>query len=93
MLIAGLAGRYGNENRGQIPQLWERFGSRYLGRVLGQVDRKAYGVCSNMDDAGNVDYLAGVEVSGFIDLPAELMQVKITPRRYSVSLTPTIFRQ
>jgi predicted transcriptional regulator YdeE len=46
MLIAGVVGRYGNENRAQIPDLWQRFGPRYFGRVPGLVDKKAYGVRS-----------------------------------------------
>jgi AraC family transcriptional regulator len=84
MLIAGLGGRYGNENRAQIPDLWQRFGTRYFGRVPGQVDKKAYGVCSNMDDKGNLDYLAGVEVLSLEGLPAELMHFSIAPGRYAV---------
>ena len=84
MLIAGLGGRYGAENRAQIPALWRRFGPQYFGRVPGQVDKKSYGVCSNIDDKGNVDYLAGVEVSSPSGLPAELMQLSIAPSRYAV---------
>jgi AraC family transcriptional regulator len=84
MLIAGLGGHYGNENRAQIPDLWQRFGVRYFGRVPGQVDKKAYGVCSNMDDKGNLDYLAGVEVSSSEGLPAEFMHLSIAPGRYAV---------
>ncbi len=34
----------------------------------------AYGVCCNGDDAGNFDYIAGVEVSDFSDLPREFSQ-------------------
>ena len=71
MRIAGLGGRFGNHNRAQIPALWQRFGPRYFGRVPGQVDRKSYGVCSNMDENGDVDYLAGVEVA-------------VAPQRYAV---------
>ena len=84
MRIAGLGGRFGNHNRAQIPALWQRFGPQYFGRVPGQVDKKTYGVCWNMDEAGNVDYLAGVEVSSFAGLPAELMQLTIAPQRYAV---------
>ena len=84
MLIAGLGGRYGNENRTHIPDLWQRFGARYFGRVPGQVDKKAYGVCSNMDDKGNLDYLAGVEVSSSEGLPSEFMRLSIAPGRYAV---------
>jgi AraC family transcriptional regulator len=84
MLIAGLSGRFGNENRGQIPDLWRRFGPQYFGRTPGQVDKKSYGVCSNMDDKGNLDYLAGVEVSSFKGLPTELTQLTLAPHRYAV---------
>ncbi|MBV8193163.1 MAG: AraC family transcriptional regulator [Alphaproteobacteria bacterium] len=84
MLIAGLGGRYGNENRAEIPMLWQHFGPRYFGRTPGQVDRKTYGVCSNFDAAGSLDYLAGVEVSSFEDLPAELTQLRIGPHRYAI---------
>jgi predicted transcriptional regulator YdeE len=83
MLIAGLGGRYGNETRAQLPDLWQRFGPRYFGRVPGQVDKKAYGVCSNMDDKGNMDYLAGVEFSSS-GLPEEFIQLSLAPRRYAV---------
>ena len=84
MRIAGLGGRFGDHNRAQIPALWQRFGPKYFGRVPGQVDRKCYGVCSNMDEKGNVDYLAGVEVSSFSGLPAELTQLTIARQRYAV---------
>ena len=84
MQIAGLGGCFGNHNRAQIPALWQRFGPQYFGRVPGQVDRKSYGVCWNMDEAGNVDYLAGVEVWSLAGLPAELMQLTIAPQRYAV---------
>jgi AraC family transcriptional regulator len=84
MRIAGLGGRFGDHNRAQIPALWQRFGPKYFGRVPGQVGRKSYGVCSNMDENGDVDYLAGVEVSSFAGLPAELTQLTIAPQRYAV---------
>ncbi len=84
MLIAGLSGRFGPENRDQIPALWMRWAPKYFGRTPGQVDRKSYGVCSNMDGKGNLDYLAGVEVKSFDGLPAELTQMSLAPQRYAV---------
>jgi AraC family transcriptional regulator len=84
MLIAGLSGRFGDHNRDQIPALWMRWGPKYFGQTPGQVDRRTYGVCSNMDDKGNLDYCAGVEVSSFEGLPAELTQLTIAPQRYAV---------
>ena len=84
MRIAGLGGRYGNENRAQIPALWQSFGAKYFGRVPGQVDKRAYGVCSNLDADGGVDYLAGVEVAGAQELSPELSELRIAPHRYAV---------
>ena len=37
-----------------------------------------------MDDDGNFDYLAGVEVSGFSDLPAEFARLRIPAQRYAI---------
>ena len=36
------------------------------------------------DDAGNFDYIAGVEVSDFSDLPREFSTVRIPEQRYAV---------
>jgi AraC family transcriptional regulator len=44
----------------------------------------AYGVCTNGDDAGNFDYIAGVEVSDFSDLPRDFFRVRIPEQRYAV---------
>ena len=44
----------------------------------------AYGVCCNGDDAGNFDYIAGVEVADFSDLPREFSGVRIPEQRYAV---------
>ncbi len=44
----------------------------------------AYGVCCNGDDAGNFDYIAGVEVADFSDLPREFARVRIPAQNYVV---------
>ena len=41
-------------------------------------------MCCNHDDHGNVDYIAGVEVSDFTDTPAELTRLRIPEQRYAV---------
>ena len=43
-----------------------------------------FGVCYNGDDDGNFDYLAGVEVSAFSDLPAEFARSPIPAQRYGI---------
>jgi AraC family transcriptional regulator len=84
MRIAGLSGRFGPHNRDQIPALWMRWGPKYFGATPGQVDKKSYGVCWNMDGRGGLDYLAGVEVKSFDGVPAELTQMTLQPQRYAV---------
>lgn len=83
MLIAGLGERYRFETTQGIPRQWERFGP-YIGNIPGQVGRTAYGVCCNADGAGNFEYIAGVEVSSFDDLPSEFSRVRIPAQRYVV---------
>lgn len=83
LLLAGLSERYSFESIQGIPALWQRF-IPHLGQVPGQVGRIAYGVCANGDDAGNFEYMAGVEVASFDELPPEYSRLRIAERRYAV---------
>ena len=85
LLIAGLGGKYSLDTHQNIPALWQRL-QHHLGNVSGQVRARGatFGVCYNMDDDGNFDYLAGVEVSGFTDLPAEFARLRIPAQRYAI---------
>ena len=58
--------------------------SRSVDDIPGRVGDVAYGVCCNGDDAGNFDYIAGVEVSDFSDLPREFSRVRIPAQKYAV---------
>jgi AraC family transcriptional regulator len=87
-LIAGLGGHYTSETNRQIPELWQRFGPQYMGRVPGQVGGVTYGVCHNFAPDTAFDYLAGVEVSSFERLPAELSKLSIGPQHYAVFPNP-----
>jgi AraC family transcriptional regulator len=82
-LVAGLSERYTCESSAAIPSQWQRF-NQYFGKVPGQVGDVAYGVCYNADDAGNMDYLCGVEVSDFSALPGEFSRLRIAAHRYAV---------
>jgi AraC family transcriptional regulator len=82
-LVAGLSARYTCESAAAIPSQWQRF-NEYFGKVPGQVGNVAYGVCYNADDAGNIDYLCGVEVSDFSSLPGEFSRLRIAANRYAV---------
>jgi AraC family transcriptional regulator len=83
LLIAGLGERYTFETNQDIPLQWQRF-RPYIGNIPGQIGRTTYGVCCNSDGAGHFDYIAGVEVSGFTDLPRELSRIRIPEQRYAV---------
>lgn len=83
-LVAGPAERISCDNGAMIPGLWHRFNQEVAdipARVGHQV---AYGVCCNGDDAGNFDYIAGVEVADFSDLPRRYGRIRIPEQRYAV---------
>jgi AraC family transcriptional regulator len=83
-LVAGIGERYTWESGGPaIPHQWQRF-HHAVGDIPGRLGKVAYGVCCNGDDAGNFDYIAGVEVSDFSDLPREFAKVRIPEQRYAV---------
>jgi AraC family transcriptional regulator len=84
LLVAGLGERYTWESGGPaIPGQWQRF-HQSVENIPGRVGKVAYGVCCNGDDAGNFDYIAGVEVSDFSGLPREFSRVRIPEQRYAV---------
>jgi AraC family transcriptional regulator len=83
LLIAGVGERYNCEGSAAIPGQWQRFHQSVAG-IPGRVGQVAYGVCCNGDDAGNFDYIAGVEVTDFSDLPKEFSRVRIPEQKYAV---------
>jgi AraC family transcriptional regulator len=83
LLVAGIGDRFSHENGAGIPGLWQRF-HQTVADLPGRVGQVAYGVCCNGDDAGNFDYIAGVEVTDFSGLPREFMRVRIPAQKYAV---------
>lgn len=83
LLIAGLAERCTEESVAAIPAQWQRF-VPHLGRIKGQVGNVTYGVCCNGDDAGNYDYVCGVEVSDFAGIARDWARVRVPAQRYVV---------
>jgi len=67
-LVAGVGERISCDNGAIIPGLWQRF-HQEVADVPAGADKAAtpvaYGVCCNGDDAGNFDYIAGIEVLDF----------------------------
>jgi AraC family transcriptional regulator len=83
LLVAGVGERYTWESGAAIPGQWQRFHQK-VDEIPDRVGKVAYGVCCNGDDSGNFDYIAGVEVSDFSDLPREFSRVRIPEARYAV---------
>jgi AraC family transcriptional regulator len=83
LLIAGIGERYNHENGAGIPGQWQHF-RQAVDDIPGRIGKVAYGVCCNGDDAGNFDYIAGVEVCDFSDLPREFSKVRIPEQRYAI---------
>jgi AraC family transcriptional regulator len=83
LLIVGLSERYNSETCANIPAQWQRF-APYLGHIPGQIGRTSYGVLCNGDDAGNTEYISGVQVPDFSRVPAELSRLRIPEQRYAV---------
>ncbi|MEO6840897.1 MAG: AraC family transcriptional regulator [Bradyrhizobium sp.] len=83
LLVAGLGERISQENGAGIPSQWHRF-HQSLDGIPGRIGKVAYGVCCNGDDAGNFDYVAGVEVIDFSDLSREFSRVRIPEQKYAV---------
>lgn len=86
-LVAGIGERISCDNRAVIPGMWQRFHQEVAdipARVGQGKSQVAYGVCCNSDDAGNFDYIAGVEVADFSDLPRRFGRIRIPDQRYAV---------
>jgi AraC family transcriptional regulator len=85
LLVAGVGERYNHCDNGGagIPNQWHQL-HRKVGDIPDRVGNVAYGVCCNGDDSGNFDYIAGIEVADFSDLPREFARVRIPAQKYAV---------
>jgi AraC family transcriptional regulator len=83
LLIAGLRSHYTGETMKDLPAQWQRF-APHIGKVPGQIGRITYGICWQAADRVNIEYLSGVEVSGFVGLPSEFTVVSIPEQRCAV---------
>jgi AraC family transcriptional regulator len=82
-LITGLGERCNDASRVSIPAQWQRF-VPHIGHTPGQIGRATYGVICNGDSDGNREYLCGVELSGFANLPAEFSRLRLSKQKYAV---------
>jgi len=83
LLIAGLRKHYTAETMRDLPAQWQLF-VPHLGKIPGQVGRTAFGVCWQPPDGAGIEYLAGVEVSGFAGVPSDFTVVSLPAIHYAV---------
>lgn len=83
LLIAGVGQHYTAETSAGIPAQWQKI-VPYLGSIPGQVGWTTYGVVCQTDDAGNTEYVCGVEVSDFTKVQPELRRLRIPDQSYAV---------
>ena len=83
MLVVGLVERHSFGATQGIPAQWQRFMKHYAD-IPDKVQPIPLGISANMDDDGNFEYMAAVQVSKVSDLPKELQQWRIPARQYAV---------
>ena len=84
LLIAGLNHRYiGLEDSAGVPGQWQQFATEQS-QIRSRVGATAYGVCFNLDEEGSMDYLCGVQVTGFGSQGSQFACLRVPRRRYAV---------
>ena len=81
--IVGLAETVTFETTIRIPALWQRF-MPYYDSIQPKAEEIPVGITQVADDEGRFEYVCAIAVSRFGELPKELMQIEIAPRRYAV---------
>lgn len=84
LLVAGINHRYdGLDDSAGVPGQWEQFGVEQV-QINNRLGAAAYGVCFNLDDEGSMDYLCGMQVTGFGSQGSQFTCLRIPRRRYAV---------
>jgi AraC family transcriptional regulator len=85
LLIAGMREPLNEQSTQKIEKLWKDF-TPYMGNIPFQVGHVAYGLC--VQSGGNSQrafyYMAGCEVSEFVNLPAQLSPFIVPAHNYAV---------
>lgn len=82
MLFAGLRRQHTFEAAGRgIAQQWQEFMAQPA--LAGRVGDRRYGVMCGSSPAG-IEYMCGVEVASFTDVPADVGRVRVPEQRYAV---------
>lgn len=84
MLVAGLRRQHAMANAaGSVPAQWNEFRERGVSGLRGAVPLRVLGAYCSMSRDG-FEYLTGVEVTSFDDLPPDMGRMRIPPQTYAV---------
>jgi AraC family transcriptional regulator len=84
--IAGLGVRYAAQSSEEFARQWQRF-SASIGKVPEQVGSDTYGVViGSFGGHDGFEYITGVEVSSFNNVPEKFRRLTIPAHRYAVFL-------
>ncbi|MBA3678023.1 MAG: AraC family transcriptional regulator [Sphingosinicella sp.] len=82
--IVGLSEPCSFETVIKIPAQWQRFMTSYYEAIPDKLDQIPAGVSQVGDDDGQFQYLSGVEVARFGDIPEGLVKIELEPRNYAL---------
>lgn len=76
---------FGDNNKGEIPALWEVFNKRYTEIKNKNVSMYCYGICDDdLDSEGRFHYTACAEVDSFEGVPAGMEAKEVPAGKYAV---------
>ena len=85
--FAGIRRQYTSETAFRMSEQWAGF-MQILQDIPGRMGKDAYGLIGGSDALGNVDYLTGIEVADFDEVPEGLGRMRISPQTYAVFVYP-----
>jgi AraC family transcriptional regulator len=84
LVVAGISQRHARAGAPGIPLQWQKL-VPHIGSIPGErAGGVTFGVCTNYDEEGGFDYLAGVEVAHTNDLPSGFTVLRLKPQRHAV---------
>lgn len=83
LLIAGIGVRYTFETNEGIPSQWHRF-EPYIGHIPRQPGPETYGLSGNFKSDSSFEYVTGIRVTDFAELPNGFTTFRLPPRKYAV---------
>ncbi len=81
-LIVGVSKSYNQETMSKAGTQWSDFKDK-AASIPNTKGHTLYGICYNYNDMGDMDYLTGVEVQNFDDVPSHMEKIRLEPQTYA----------